>query len=151
MAAAADSAFRTGTYAGEWSGCCADGKIVIELKGDRSGNINALRVQRGVYGTMRDMDVRSYKAAGNRIEFTIRFAPGDERDPQDTTFSGDLKGQRIEGKFETRWAISGVMEDFGTWSAAPAKAEARRASPSRSAATTFARKPAAAAASSTTR
>ncbi len=114
-AAAADLA---GTYKGTWSGGQASGEITLTFRSADGGGTPTANVSFAMGGEEVKCTVTSVKVDGSKVEVVYQFDLGDTK--LQSTASGELKGNTLEGTYKTKSLADGSAVDEGTWKATAA-------------------------------
>ncbi len=113
--AAADLA---GTYKGTWTGGQASGEITLTFRAADGGGTPTADVSFAMGGQDVKCTVTSVKVDGSKVEVVYQFDLGDTK--LQSTATGELKGNTLEGTYKTKAVADGSAVDEGTWKASAA-------------------------------
>jgi hypothetical protein len=108
---AAGDTIHAGAYQGEWNGAYGNGNLSMTLARDGKAGYHA-DVTMSVDPEDVGCDVESLKVDGANFEMVIEYG---NRNRLQMWLKGTLKGNAIEGKFQTHQPGTEAVDDEGTW------------------------------------
>jgi hypothetical protein len=110
-ALAAGDDIHAGVYQGAWNGAYGSGNLSMTLARDGKAGFHA-DMTMSVDPDQMDCDVKSLKVDGANIEIVIEYG---NHNRLQMKFTGTLKGNTIEGRFQTTQPGTEAVDDEGTW------------------------------------
>lgn len=107
-----------GTWKGDWTGGQASGGFEMTIRPEAEGNAK-LEVSFTVNGEDVKTTVTSVTIEGPKITAQYEFDLQGNR--LQSTITGELKGETLEGRYETRIVPAGTYVDNGSWKTTAAK------------------------------